>query len=404
MVATPVSPNNIPISVLVADDSIVFRRFLRDMLADSSNINIVGEAKNGIEALDLVLKVQPQVILMDMEMPLMDGMTALQHLMIHCPTPTIIFSSLTADGTFRAFDALKNGAVDFLSKDFLSTTNNPEVFRRMLTRKIQSAAQINVHSVDPVFNINQDSEQTAEPLSRVVFCEDCGARNVVDLKTGEMSEHCQNCGDALMQYDVQMYRRNAYVTVLSGGEDSFRSLLNIIPALDADLGGSVIIVIKAESDHVDTFSEYLDSISSLKVLRARDGMALEGGYCYVAASQDHISLQQLSDKPTLCRVKTLENTIGPIDLVLMTVTAEYKNKCAGIFLSGNDLDGMRGMRDMIENGGTCLVLNPTECMSSRLVRVAIEKFQEADVAKEDSDLARKMAHLYLQARYNSSIL
>jgi two-component system chemotaxis response regulator CheB len=107
------------ISVLIADDSLVFRRYLRDIFENTIGIEIVGEARNGIEALELVLKQSPDVLLLDLEMPVMDGMTALQHLMIHCPTPTIMFSSLTSEGTARCFDTLKNGAVDFVCKDVL---------------------------------------------------------------------------------------------------------------------------------------------------------------------------------------------------------------------------------------------------------------------------------------------
>ncbi|MGB5230327.1 MAG: response regulator, partial [Desulfoprunum sp.] len=77
------------ITVLIADDSLVFRRFLRDIFENTIDIEIIGEARDGIEALELVLKQTPDVILMDLEMPVMDGMTALQHLMIHCPTPII---------------------------------------------------------------------------------------------------------------------------------------------------------------------------------------------------------------------------------------------------------------------------------------------------------------------------
>jgi two-component system, chemotaxis family, protein-glutamate methylesterase/glutaminase len=102
------------ISILIVDDSLDFRKFLKDIFENCQDIVIVGEAQNGIEALDMVLKTSPSVILLDLEMPLMDGMTALQHLMIHRPTPTIMFSSLTEKGTARSFDTLKNGAVEQL--------------------------------------------------------------------------------------------------------------------------------------------------------------------------------------------------------------------------------------------------------------------------------------------------
>ena len=398
MVAGAISLKKVPIPVLLADDSIVFRRFLRDTLADTDSIAIGGEAKNGIEALDLVLKVRPRVILMDMEMPLMDGMTALQHLMIHCPTPTIMFSSLTSEGTFRAFDALKNGAVDFLSKDLLFDGNRQDVFRNMFIRKILSAAQMTVHSIEPVFDMTREQEKRQEPASRVVFCEDCGARNIiVDSPDGQLPR-CRQCGDVLEQYHVQRRRRNALVTILAGGEGCFRSLLNIIPKLDCDLGGAVLIMIRAEASHIDTFAEYLDSISPMKVLRAREGMSLEGGFCYVAGTGDQITLQQFSAQQTLVKEKNLENGLGPTDLLMRSVASVFKNQCAGILLSSGTTDGIKGMAAIRENGGESMVLSPAECLISGLARMAIETFRGVVTAKDDGDLAGKITNLYSQAR------
>ncbi len=106
-----------PVKLLVVDDSWVLRRVLRGTLSQREEIQIVGEATNGVEALDLVLKLQPDVILLDVEMPVMDGLTTLQHLMIHTPTPVIMLSSLSKWGSPRCFDALKYGATDFVSKN-----------------------------------------------------------------------------------------------------------------------------------------------------------------------------------------------------------------------------------------------------------------------------------------------
>jgi len=407
MIAAAESQEKAAIPVLVADDSIVFRRYLRDMLADNEDISIGGDARNGIEALDLILKVRPKVILMDMEMPLMDGMTALQHLMIHCPTPTIMFSSLTGEGTFRAFDALKNGAVDFFSKDLLFNENRREVFSRVFVRKILGAAKMTVNSIDPGFGMTREAvenPQDEQQASRVIFCEECGARNIVE-SSGGSAAYCSQCGDVLVEYhDVERFKRNAHVTVLGGGEDSYRNLLRIIPRLDANLGGSVIIVIKADGSHVDTFTEYLDAISPIKVLRAREGMGLEGGFCYVASAQDQICLQQFSAQQTLSRMKNLPDGMGSIDLAMMSVAAAFRKKCAGALLSGNDLDGVRGLAELAGNGGEALVLNPDECLSPRLTRAALGKVEPLQIAGNGPEIARAVMDFCQQARSGGAVV
>ncbi|MCF6172214.1 MAG: response regulator [Campylobacteraceae bacterium] len=114
------------------------------MLEHCEGIEIIGEAENVITALDMVLKKKPDVILLDVEMPLMDGMIALQHLMIHRPTPTIMCSSLTSVGTARCFDTIKNGAVDFICKDFIFHESNLQTYKELLVSKIRRASQIAV--------------------------------------------------------------------------------------------------------------------------------------------------------------------------------------------------------------------------------------------------------------------
>jgi len=408
MVAAAESQDKAAIPVLVADDSIVFRRYLRDMLADHEGVTIGGEAKNGIEALDLILKVRPKVVLMDMEMPLMDGMTALQHLMIHCPTPTIMFSSLTGEGTFRAFDALKNGAVDFFSKDLLFDENRRVVFSQVFVRKILGAARMMVNSIEPGFDMTRESlenpSQEEQQVSRVVFCEECGARNMVE-SSGGSAAYCSQCGDMLVEYhDVERFKRNAHVTVFGGGEDSYRNLLRIIPRLDANLGGSVIIVIKADNIHVDTLAEYLDAISPIKVLRAREGMGLEGGFCYVASAQDQICLQQFSAKQTLSRMKNLPDGLGSIDLAMMSVAAAFRKKCAGVLLSGNDLDGVRGLVELAGNGGQALALSPDECLSPRSIQAALGKVEALRIAGNGPEIARTVMDLCQQARSGGAVV
>lgn len=404
MAVAKTSPDKAAIPILVADDSIVFRRYIRDMLDDFDNVIIGGEAKNGIEALDLVLKVRPKVILMDMEMPLMDGMTALQHLMIHCPTPTIMFSSLTSEGTFRAFDALKNGAVDFISKDLLFDESRQEVLKKMLHTRIESAAKMNVHSVEPVFDMSKshDDVSVVESVSRVVFCEECGARNIVE---GGGASYCSQCGDVLVEYhQVEIFRRNTHVTIFGGGEDSCRNLLNIVPRLSPDQGGSVLVIIKAESSHVDTLTEYLDAISPLKILRAREGMTLESGFCYVASTLDQIYLQQFSTQQTLGKMKQMVDGMGSIDMAMASVAAAFRRKCAGVLLSGNDLDGLRGVAEIAINGGEVMVLNPAECLSPRLIRAAMEKVNASKIAANESELARMVIEFCRQARSGGSVV
>ncbi|MFV0438502.1 MAG: chemotaxis protein CheB [Desulfopila sp.] len=397
------------IPVLVADDSIVFRRYLRDVLADCERISIVGEAKNGIEALDLILQVRPRVILLDMEMPLMDGMTALQHLMIHCPTPTIMFSSLTSEGTVRAFDALKNGAVDFFSKDLLFDEPRQEAFRKKIITRIVGAARMKVHSLEPAFDMARiavpktvNGGETSAGL--VLFCEECGARNIVDADL-DGPACCLKCGDTLIAYhEIERYHRNAHLTVFAGETDCCRNLLDIIPRLETDKIGSVLIVFAGEPGHVDRLTEYLDAISPLKILRGRAGMNLESGVGYIVCGADHLCLEPSRTQQALAKIKKSASRQGVIDQIMASAATIFRKKCLGVLLSCSSVDGLRGLKEVVDHGGGALVLHPTECLSARLVQTAADKISGVKIAENQLELARKVMELSCSARSGGAVI
>ena len=308
--------------VLIVDDSLVFRRFIADIFETSDEISIVGEAQNGIEALELVLKTNPDVILLDLEMPLMDGMTTLQHLMIHRPIPTIMFSSLTKEGTARCYDTIKNGAVDFICKDFIFHRQNLKNPTATLMSKVYRAGQMQIKAREPMFNratnlsrVNENDEE-----QRVIFCEECGERQVITYKRTQPFHKitCKQCGDVIdLEIGTQaQYRRNNFITVIGGGEGSLYNILELIPQLGPQMGGCIIVVLHENVEYVDTFTEYLDAISELKVIRGREGLNLEGGYCYVVSGHDFMRIKPFSAHLTLERVtKNLING-GPMDVLL----------------------------------------------------------------------------------------
>ena len=114
------------------------RRRVSEILSADPSIQVVGTATNGREAIDQALALKPDVITMDYEMPMMDGITAVRNIMQRCPTPVLMFSSLTHEGARVTLDALDAGAVDFLPKNFEDISRNPEKVKQMLCEKVHS--------------------------------------------------------------------------------------------------------------------------------------------------------------------------------------------------------------------------------------------------------------------------
>lgn len=314
-----------PVKLLIVDDSWVLRRVLRETLSQRDDIKIVGEAANGIEALGIILEVRPDVILLDMEMPTMDGMTTLQHLMIHTPTPTIMLSSLSKRGSARCFDALKYGAVDFISKNSFFKGMDMAGQGQFVVDRIFAAALTTVHSIDPM---QQGSESGAlkKIKVKVVFCEDCGTRHIIQnpVQIGS-SIKCDNCGDEISLVADKRFRRVNFVTVIGCGEGGYANLLKIIPELNPEIGGALLVVILDEVEHVESFVKYLDTISDFKVSLAQDGLTLEGGGCYVFSGIEHVELSPYSGNYTLqMEVNPMTGNTGGIDNLMISTCRTLK--------------------------------------------------------------------------------
>ena len=304
-------------------------------------------------------------------MPVMDGMTALQHLMIHRPTPTIMFSSLTEEGTARSFDTIKNGAIDFISKDFIfNEKSNPQENQKLIVDKVQRASRVKMGAREPVLTSSQSLGNLTKDERRVIFCEDCGHREVISVNRSQPLETkiCSQCGDVIdLTLTAQAhYQQSVFVTVMGGGEGSFFNLLEIIPNLDAEMGGTLIVVIHGSAVHIDAFTEYLNSISAMKVVRARDGMNIEGGYCYIATDKDYISITGSGAQLTLQSASKSEPDFGPIDTLISSVSSVLKNKMAGIILSGEQTDGDKGIAILQKNGAIPVLLDSRESFCKKM--------------------------------------
>ena len=131
------------VKVLVVDDSGFFRRRVSEILSADPTIQVVGTATNGKEAIDQALALKPDVITMDYEMPMMDGITAVRHIMQRCPTPVLMFSSLTHEGARVTLDALDAGAVDYLPKNFEDISRNPDKVKQLLCEKVHTISRSN---------------------------------------------------------------------------------------------------------------------------------------------------------------------------------------------------------------------------------------------------------------------
>jgi len=387
------------VRVVIVDDSIQYRTILSRLLSGHRQIEVVGEAVNGIEALELILQVKPDVILMDFEMPLMDGMTALQHLMIHIPTPTIMFSRITQAGTARCFDALKNGAVDFFCKDNFHTTASDSFLREELTEKVICASEVTIGAVEPIFGKLPTEDGNKSRVKTLVFCEECGSKEelVIRENKDQGGVLCTTCGEYISLEQRNKYRRANCLSIIVAGEGAFINLLKLVPQLRQDMNGAIFVIIDGTVEHVDAFAQYLDEISTVNVVRIRDGLSIQGGNCYVGCDNENIYLKPFSADYSLKCSESTEMADFPVDKTIHSIATIFKERTTAIFLSGKERQGDFGLVKLLENNGTIVVLNPAKCLNKLMGKNILNKFN-AITAKDEDALARIIGKIHLHYR------
>jgi two-component system chemotaxis response regulator CheB len=321
-----------PLKVLIVDDSKVIRQAIRKLFSDSPAIQVAGEAANGAEALHLVSKLDPDVITLDINMPVMDGLTTVKYLMIKSPKPILMFSTLTREGANETFDALRYGAIDFMQKPSNVAKQSFEEQRERIVNKVIMAGRV---KVDAIRFLRRKSLQKPEE-GRSVDCR--------------------------------------YLFALGASEGGYGALLNIIPQLKSDLPAAFIAVLYADGPNIDAFASYLDAHSAVAVKRAGDGDLLEAGRCYIAGGGEYVAVEH-SEKKAHLRIQPtpFPNRKGAINRLMFSVAEAMKERAVGVILTGSGEDGVEGLGEILRVGGTAIVQDPENCLCKETSHSALRR-------------------------------
>jgi two-component system, chemotaxis family, protein-glutamate methylesterase/glutaminase len=304
-----------PIRVLIADDSAVMRTTLAHMLEASPLIRVCGTARNGQEVVEKTKLLQPDVITLDVEMPLLNGVEALKRIMSECPCPVIMFSSATREGAEVTLEALSAGAFDYLPKVSFKPCANTLKLQRDLIEKIEAAshswfARKALHRPSlppPVLRIH--SRETPQPIPRIV---------VLGTSTG--------------------------------GPQALQGLLSKLPG---DLPLAMIVVQHMPPGFTAPLAKRLDGLSKLKVCEAQHGEAVLPGTVYIAPAGQHTTLAKSAHRVSICLSDAPSNTAHKpsVDVTMLSVAEVFGHYALGIILTGMGSDGVQGMTAIHEAGG-----------------------------------------------------
>ena len=328
------------IRVVIADDSHVARGLLRDFLEAEGDIEVVGEASNGRQAVDLARLLKPNLITMDLEMPVLGGLQAIEEIMYSKAVPILVVSSV-ADAQ-NALAAVGCGALDVLGKpDYTPQAANDFV------AKVRMLAGVSV--------ITRLRPRKAPPFS------------------GFPDAPCASCrGAAPAQTPILLstrhYTRVFAIACSTGGP---QALAQILPALPADFSCPVLIAQHISDGFAGGMVDWLSSLCKLPVRLAADGDFLQAGVIYVSPSERHFSVTP-DRRVALIERRALDVYHPSCDVLLHSVANVFGKNSIGIILTGMGQDGAKGMACIHEKGGMTLAQNEASSVIYGMNRVAID--------------------------------
>ncbi|MFY9179135.1 MAG: chemotaxis response regulator protein-glutamate methylesterase [Venatoribacter sp.] len=331
------------IRVLVVDDSGFFRRRVTEIINSDSRMEVVGVASNGQEAIEKNGSLQPDVITMDYEMPVMDGITAIRHIMRSRPVPVLMFSSLTFEGARVTLDALDAGAVDFLPKNFEDIAKDTQEIKRALTDKIAAVAKSRRISSAPT--------HTAAPTTT--------ARSSVVSRPAPAAS--QTVAHSAGVAKVRMGHKELVVIGTStGGPAALQTLFRTIPG---SFRVPIIIVQHMPGSFTKAFAERLNNLSPLTVKEAENGDRLMPGHVYVAPGGMQLMVDRRNGGTIMIHESDERINYRPsVDITFASVAKHYGNKVLGVVLTGMGADGREGARLIKQVGGHIWAQDEASCV------------------------------------------
>lgn len=325
------------VKALIVDDSAFARLSITKQLESDPEIDIVGYARDGVEAIEMTKKLKPGVITLDVEMPRMNGLEALSRIMAECPTPVVMLSSLTDKGSEATIRALELGATDFFLKAPSSTASGLYGLNENLNTKVKLAAAID------------------------------GAR--LRIKASEKTLPKSPAGPVTTS--KKLSAKFDKVVVIGSSTGGPGALYQVIPNLPADIPAALLLVQHMPPVFTRSLANRLDELSAISVKEAEFGDTLMAGRALLAPGNFHMELKLnamigLNQKPPVMGLRPC------VDITMLSASLAYGSAVVGVILTGMGADGTKGIASIKSAGGKVAAQDEASCVVYGMPRAAYE--------------------------------
>ena len=324
------------VKVLIVDDSAFMRNTLTSMISSDPEIKVVGIARNGIEAVEKVAELKPDIVTLDVEMPRMNGLEALKHIMAKNPVPVLMVSSLTDEDAKATLEALELGAVDFIPKNLSDLSVNIVKIKEILVDKIKNIAGKRL--------ILKRRRPLSKPLEMP--------------KASQQSAH-----------------RKVGIVVIGTSTGGPKALQSIITRIPKDFPVPILIAQHMPPAFTGPFAERLNSLSEIDVKEAENGEPIKKGTAFIAPGRGHMGVirKRITETSIVISEDDGSHIYKPsVDVLMLSVVESYSGQVLGVILTGLGNDGSKGMKEIKNVGGKTIAESEETCIVYGMPKSVVE--------------------------------
>jgi two-component system, chemotaxis family, protein-glutamate methylesterase/glutaminase len=306
------------IRLLIADDFEIIRHTIARVVSLDGDIEVIGEANNGLEAVEKTCQLHPDVVLLDMRMPIMGGIAALKEIMRRCPTPVLMVSAFAKEGAEDTLEALEAGAVDFVPKLDAHGSMDIGLFKQTLLEKIRAASQVRPQI------LTRPSPALPKPL--------------LAATRPPKPKQTHNAIDIVL------------IGASTGGPNALQTVMADMPG---DLPVGILIVQHMPPAFTGQLAARLNKISQMEVREARDGDSIKAGLALIAPGDRHLLIRQIG-AVSLAEEPATSLHRPSVDILMHSGAQTYGRHALGVILTGMGDDGAVGVAALKDCGGTII--------------------------------------------------
>jgi two-component system chemotaxis response regulator CheB len=360
--------------ILIVDDSTFFRRRIKQILEEDSELEVVGEAKNGEEALALVVSLKPDVVTMDIEMPVMDGITAVKRIMASNPVPIIMFSSLTQEGAQSTLDALDAGALDFLPKKFEDIALNRKEAILLLQNRVKALCGRKLFGTSSLSRTRLSSSRSPTLLQTKNVS---GIASKLDTKTN-------------FKATTSSHYTCLAIGASTGGPVALQKILTELPV---NFPVPVLMVQHMPGSFTQAFAKRLNDLCDVTVKEAAHGDILTPGVCYLAPGGKQMIVEGRAGNARVIisePERFTSATYKPsVDVTFESLAQVYTGNVLAIILTGMGADGREGCKILKAKGAKIWAQDEKSCVVYGMPQAVTV----ANISQANYDIAHMASHI-----------